>query len=440
MIPVGQNKFKAIVQDEIKEIEDFDTLRIREIVRLVNSVERRTGVKYIRMEMGVPGLQANRIAAKAEAQAHANGLASRYPMIEGAPALKEAGSVFIKQFLNINIDAKYCIPTVGTMQAYMASSMVVNRLHPIKNKTLFIDPCFPMQKKQSALLGHDYEAFDVYAFRGEKLREKLESYFATGRFSSVIYSNPNNPTWICLTEEELQIIGELAEKYDIIILEDLAYFGLDMRHDYLTPGKPPYQPTAAKYTDNYIIWISASKLFSYAGQRASLTVISPKLYEREYPYLKRLYDHTSLGDALIYGAIYALTSGVSHTVQYGFAALLNALSDGSYKIYNDVNFYKNRAIALKKVFLENGFELVYDKDLHDDIADGFYFTIARKGISSSDLVRLLLEYGISTMSLKLTGSNKPGIRVCVSMISKTQIPELHKRLSLLSEHIKKTKH
>ena len=37
-------------------IPDPGQATIREIVALVNGVEARTGVKYVRMEMGVPGL------------------------------------------------------------------------------------------------------------------------------------------------------------------------------------------------------------------------------------------------------------------------------------------------------------------------------------------------------------------------------------------------
>ena len=57
-----------------------------------------------------------------------------------------------------------------------------------------------------------------------KLREKLESIVSAGNINSIIYSNPNNPSWICFTEEELSIIGDIATKYDLGIIEDLAYF------------------------------------------------------------------------------------------------------------------------------------------------------------------------------------------------------------------------
>ena len=41
---------------------------------------------------------------------------------------------------------------------------------------------------------------------------------------------------MCLNEEELAIIGELSRKYDVIVIEDLAYFGMDFRKDYSNPG------------------------------------------------------------------------------------------------------------------------------------------------------------------------------------------------------------
>ena len=132
-------------------------------------------------------------------------------------------------------------------------------------------------------MGQKYETFDVYDYRGDKLKEKLESYLKKGNISAVIYSNPNNPSWICLKDEELKIIGELATQYDVIVLEDLAYFAMDFRQDLSTPYHAPYQPSVAHYTDNYILLISGSKAFSYAGQRIGVSCISDKLYHRHIP-------------------------------------------------------------------------------------------------------------------------------------------------------------
>jgi bifunctional pyridoxal-dependent enzyme with beta-cystathionase and maltose regulon repressor activities len=68
---------------------------------------------------------------------------------------------------------------------------------------------------------------DVCDYRGKRLYPKLKSVLATGRIGALLCSNPNNPAWICFTETELGIIGELCSRCDVIALEDLAYFGMD---------------------------------------------------------------------------------------------------------------------------------------------------------------------------------------------------------------------
>ena len=420
-----------VIKDEILNsgLEKIGRGSIREIVKLVNRIEARTGTEFIRMEMGVPGLDPAKVGIEAEIEALKRGVASKYPMIEGVKDLKEEISRFIKLFLNIDISPEACIPTVGSMMGAMASFMVANRNDHTKEGTLFIDPGFPVQKQQVRVLGHDFCSFDIYDFRGPKLRSKLLTYFKTGKISSILYSNPNNPSWICFTEEELQIIGELANKYDVIVIEDLAYFGMDFRKDYSQAGKPPYQPTIGRYTDNYILLISSSKAFSYAGQRVAMMAISDKLFARKYPDLLRYYTSDGFGYSMIYGALYALSSGVTHSAQYGLAGILRAVNNGSYNYIEDVKEYGEKAKIMKQMFLNNGFNLVYDKDIDQPIADGFYFTFSYPGYAGVDLLEELLYYGISAISLEITGSSrKEGVRACVSLVPREKFNLLEERL------------
>ena len=390
---------------------------IREISHLVNKIEKNTGIKFIRMEMGVPGLPAPSIGIDAEIAALKKGVASLYPDISGIEPLKKETARFIKLFLNVDIDPEGCIPTVGSMMGAMVSFLVANRNDRTKEGTLFLDPGFPVQKQQVKMLGHEYSSFDIYNHRGKKLKEILESHLASGKISSLLFSNPNNPSWICLTEEELAIIGELSRKYDVIVIEDLAYFGMDFRKDYSIPGKAPFQPTVAHYTDEYVMLISSSKIFSYAGQRIGMMAISDKLFDRSYPDLLRYYSTDKFGHSAIFGALYGLSAGVTHSVQYGLAALIKAVNDGEYKYRNDVMEYGEKARIMKKLFISNDFLIVYDRDLDEPIADGFYFTIAYPGLSGDRLIEELLCYGISAISLITTGSDRPdGLRACVSQV------------------------
>ncbi|OFY38965.1 MAG: aminotransferase [Bacteroidetes bacterium RBG_13_44_24] len=407
---------------------------IREISFLVNLIEKATGIRFIRMEMGVPGLPAPSIGVDAEIAALKSGVASLYPDISGIPSLKKETSRFIKLFLNIDVSPEGCIPTVGSMMGGMASFLVANRNDRTKEGTLFIDPGFPVQKQQVKMLGHDYHTFDVYNYRGKKLKAKLESFMKTGKISSLLYSNPNNPAWICLTEEELAIIGELCSRYDVIAIEDLAYFGMDFRKDYSVPGKLPFQPTVGHYTEDYILLISSSKIFSYAGQRVGMMAISDHLFKRSYPDLLRYYTSDKFGYSLIFGALYGLSAGVSHSAQFGLAALLKAVNDGKYRYRDDVIEYGEKAALMKKMFTSNGFRIVYDRDLDEPLADGFYFTISYPGMTGRELLGNLLHYGISAISLDITGSDrKEGLRACVSMIPRKQFGDMEMRLKEFSK-------
>jgi aspartate/methionine/tyrosine aminotransferase len=408
---------------------------IRELVKIVNDIEGITGEEYIRMEMGVPGLDPTFVGIEAEMNALRKGVASKYPNIEGIKSLKEEASRFVKLFMDVDVEPLHCVPTVGSMMGGMAAFMVVNRSDQNRTGTLFLDPGFPVQKQQCLVLGHQFGSFDLYDFRGEKLRAKMEEEIIKGQYSSILYSNPNNPSWICLNEQELQIIGEISMKYDITVIEDLAYFGMDFRKDLSQPGVPPYQPSVSKYTDNYLLLVSSSKAFSYAGQRIGMMIISPRLFDRKYPDLKRYYSSEKFGHAMIYGALYALSAGATHTAQYALAAIFKAVNDGSYNYIKEVREYGKKASLMKDMFKEYGFRIVYDMDMDEPIADGFYFTLSYPGFDGFQLVEELLYYGISAISLEITGSSrKEGLRACVSQVRREQFPILEERLKCFQKN------
>ncbi|QZT37495.1 pyridoxal phosphate-dependent aminotransferase [Halosquirtibacter xylanolyticus] len=410
------------------ELKSLDQASIREIVLLANNIQNESGVPFIRMEMGIPGIPALNEGIQAQINALNDGVASQYPPIEGVAAFKNESHRFIKNFLNININPQNCIPTVGAMQGTYAAFLTCNQIDAKKDTTLFIDPGFPVQKQQHMVMGHRYESFDVYEHRGEKLKAKLEDYLSKGNIHSIIYSNPNNPSWICLTEEELRTIGTLANKYDVIVLEDLAYFGMDFRHNYGDLGNSPFQPTVANYTDNYILFISSSKIFSYAGERIGLIAISDKLSKKSYPQLKEKWNISNFSGAIVYRALYSLSSGTSHSAQCAMAAMFKAVNDKKINFLENLDEYRHRASVMKSIFLENGFNLVYDKDLGEDIGDGFYFTISYPNMDGATLLKALLHYGVSAITLNNTGSNQEGLRACVSHVNREQLEMLRERI------------
>lgn len=425
-----------IIDEAINEmhITDLSKATIREVKAIAAKAEKISGVEFIKMEMGVPGLPPSAVGVQAEIEALQNGIASLYPDINGLPALKQEASNFVKAFINVDINPEGCVPVTGSMQGTYASFLVCSQCDEKRDTILFIDPGFPVQKQQLVVMGQNYETFDVYDYRGDKLRGKLESYLSKGNISAIIYSNPNNPSWVCLKEEELKVIGELATQYDVIVLEDLAYFAMDFRTDLSIPYQTPYQPSVAHYTDNYVLLISGSKAFSYAGQRIGVTCISNSLYNRTYPGFVKRYGGGTFGTVFIHRVLYALSSGTSHSAQYAMAAMLKAANEGKYNFLKDVSIYGERAHKLKEIFIRHGFHLVYDKDLDQPVADGFYFTIGYPGMKGCELIKELMYYGVSAISLDTTGSKQEGLRACTSFIKDHQYDQLEERMQLFEKN------
>ena len=415
-------------------INDFAKATIREVKLVAARAEKQSGVEFIKMEMGIPGLPAAKVGVEAQMKALGNGIANLYPDIQGLPELKNEASRFVKAFIGIDIAPEGCVPVCGSMQGTFASFLTCSQTDSKKDTVLFIDPGFPVQKMQLQVMGVKYETFDVYSYRGERLGEKLESYLKQGNICAIVYSNPNNPSWICLNEEELKTIGQLATQYDAIVMEDLAYFAMDFRRDLSKPFLPPYQPTVGRYTDNYILLISGSKAFSYAGERIGVTCISDKLFHRHFDELAARYGGLTFGPVFSTRMLYALSSGTSHSAQYAMAAMLRAASNGEYDFRSEVSVYGKRAHQLKEIFLRHGFHIVYDKDLDEPVADGFYFTIGYKNMSSGQLAYELMSYGVSAICLVTTGSDQEGLRVCTSFIEDHQYAQLEERMSIWEEN------
>ena len=429
MIPVSTDMFRQAL--DMMNIPNIASATIRQIMALASHLQEPLGEEFVHLEMGNPGLPASEAGIEAEREALANGVANMYPNIAGIKPLKDAGSDFLKAFFDIDIPGRCIVPTVGSMQGTFTLFLLMGQRIKGKDTILFLDPGFPAQHNQVKLLGLEQRSVDIYDCRDELLEQRLDEALADGKVSAIIYSNPNNPAWTNLTETEFRILAHMAEKHDIILIEDNAYLGMDFRRRYGIPGQAPFIPTVAKYTDRCILLVSASKIFSYAGQRISIVCVSPAVADRRYEFFEQFYEMPTLLDAYIYGVLYCASSGTAHSAQHAYAAMLRKAVDGELDFVAETREYGRRAGLAKKLFLDNGFHLVYALDGEEPISDGFFFTVGYPGLTGAELQSELLRYGVSTISLPSTGSRQQGVRVCVSLLNSPEILDrLGQRLAL----------
>lgn len=421
-------------------VADLGHASIGEVILVARYLGDRTGIPVIRLDQGSPGLPPNAYGIEAEIEALRSGVASRYPAAGGVPPLKEAASRFVRAFLDTDISPRSCIPTTGSIAASFGAFIALTQRIPGKDKVLFLDPGFPMHRSQLRVLGIGHRHFDISGHRGAApLRARLGEELRAGDIAAIVYSNPDNPAWTCLEEEELSVIGELATLHDAVVVEDLAYFCMDFRTDFGRPSTPPFFPTVSHYTDNYILLLSSSKIFSYAGQRMALCCIGDALYDKRYDALARRYlGEGTFGDTLVSSILYQMTSGATASTQYAYARMLDLACEGVIDFVRDTSPYARRASRMKELFTDNGFHIVYDRDVEREIGDGFFFTVGYGDMSGGDLVVELLRYGISSISISTTGGIREGVRVCSSMMEDDMFPLLEERLRALDRDHKTT--
>ena len=404
-------------------------LSIRETNRLSTIINQKHNIKFVRMEMGIPNIPTSDIAKTAEKEAIDKGLQGFYPPFDGIPELKEAGREFVKAFLDLDVENKHIIPTCGSLQGGYISQALAGNMIKGKRTILYLDPTFPVTRYQAKFLGLEAVGIDLYNYRGNQLIDEIKKHVKGGEIGGILWSSPNNPSWSCLNDFELKEIAKICDSNEILAIEDLAYIGMDFREDYSVPYSKPFIPTVGKYGKYWITLISASKAFSFPGPRCAIAIISPKINEKKFSNLKEFCDREQFGHAFSLGGLYVTTSGTSHTAQYGLAKMLDAATNGDFNFIEVTSEYGKRAEKVKEIFLRYGFEQVYKKDVDEPVGNGFYLTMSYPGYDGNDLMLELLRYGISTITLKSTGSVRhEGLRVCISFIGQEEMPLLEKKL------------
>jgi aspartate/methionine/tyrosine aminotransferase len=426
-VPFDRDRIRAILA---RTGFDPGNLSIREANRLVTLVEAELGVRFVRMEFGVPNLPYDPVGAETAARVESERKASaQYPPFDGIPELKQEAARFMKNFLDLDVPPECCIPTVGSMQGGFISQAIAGNRIAGRDTILYLDPSFPVSRRQTHFLGLKDASIELSEYRGSDLLRAVETIFQRGTIGGLLYSSPNNPAWVTLKPEELKGLGALCTEYEVLAIEDLAYLCMDFREDYGVPGRPPYQPSIAAYTDNYFVLISSSKVFSFAGARIGIAVFSPAFLTMKAPNLLAKFGTENVGHAFVHGGIYCTTSGVPQSSQWGLYGLLKKANEGALNFVANTREYGRRAAELKKIFQSCGFPLVYDNDLGEPLADGFYFTFCYPGFTGRELLLELLHYGVSAITLESASSKRTeGLRACVSFVDPSQFATVRHRL------------
>ena len=223
------------------DIENFAQATIRQVGAVGGALEKNSGHRIPAPRNGRSGPSAGDCRRRSRTAGPRPGTRFDLPQHHGHRPAQNEASRFVKAFLDIDVAPEGCIPTVGSMQGRLLPVQISSQCDPKKTPFCSSTRASRCSANRCASWASSTNRSTSTTSAPRNSVPKLESYLKQGNVAAIIYSNPNNPAWICLTESELRTIGELANEYDTIVLEDLAYMGMDFRKGAGTsfPGSVP---------------------------------------------------------------------------------------------------------------------------------------------------------------------------------------------------------
>ena len=308
--------------------------------------------------MGVPGLPPERVGVEAECAALQEGVASRYPAMQGHPGAEKAGFALPRSLSRRGDRPRRMRPDRRVDAGSFAAFLMCSQFDPAKNKILFIDPGFPVQRSQVRILGIPSESFDIYDFRGEKLGPKIESYLAAGDVAAIVYSNPQQPG-VGLPDgggaaHDRGLATEIRHRHRGPRLPLHGFpqaAGTPLRTALSGPPSPATRRTTS-------CWSRVRRYSATPDKRIAVAALSETLRRRDYPALRRRYNIGRLGDAFVLVFLYAASSGTSHSAQHALAAMFRRGGRRRAGFRGRSLEYARRARLTKEAFLRHGFRIV----------------------------------------------------------------------------------
>lgn len=175
---------------------------------------------------------------------------NQYSVTMGLPELRE---IIRESIAELGHADREVMVTSGTAGALMlAISATVNP----GDEVIVFDPYFVMYQHQATLVGGVTVVVDTYPdFRIDP--EKVAAAI-TPRTKAIIVNNPNNPSGVVATAEELRALALLCDERGILLISDEVYASLCYDGEFRSP---------AEWNENVLVVDGFSKSFGMTGWR-----------------------------------------------------------------------------------------------------------------------------------------------------------------------------
>lgn len=223
----------------------------------------------------------------------------QYAVTWGAANFRQALAKKQSHFMGRNIDPdQEIVVTCGSTEAMMVAVMTVTNPG---DKVIVFSPFYENYSADAILSGAEpiYVPLQPpdYHFDADVLEAAFKQHP-----KALILCNPSNPCGKVFSREELEIIAQLAEKYDAWVITDEVY-----EHIVYAPYQHTYFSSLPGMLERTISCSSLSKTYSITGWRLGYIISSPAVVEAA----RKVHDFLTVGAAapLQEAAVTALNFG-----------------------------------------------------------------------------------------------------------------------------------
>ena len=210
----------------------------------------------------------------------------QYALTWGAKNFRDALAVKHEHFSGMKVDPESeIVVTCGSTEAMMASMMSV--CDP-GDRVVVFSPFYENYGADAILSGAEpiYVPLVPPEFTFDP--DLLEKAISQPDVKALILCNPSNPCGKVFTRKEMELIAELAIRYDIYVITDEVY-----EHIIYDPYEHIYMATLPGMRERTITCNSLSKTYSITGWRLGYVIASPAITDR----VKKVHDFLTVGAA-----------------------------------------------------------------------------------------------------------------------------------------------
>ena len=209
----------------------------------------------------------------------------QYSITWGAQDFREALAKKQSHFMGRDIDPNgEIVVTCGSTEAMMAAMMTV--ANP-GDKVIVFSPFYENYGADTILSGAEPIYVPLHPPTFDFYVDELEAAFKQHP-KALILCNPSNPCGKVFTRAELEIIADLAKKYDAYVITDEVY-----EHIVYAPYTHTYFASLPGMWERTISCSSLSKTYSITGWRLGYTIAPAEITD----HIKKVHDFLTVGAA-----------------------------------------------------------------------------------------------------------------------------------------------